>query len=114
MRKCGRETRRFRHRITVEQRTTGTNASGEVTETWSTYINRWADVAPVSAREMTIGGKQTVAEVGYRLTLFSDRQTRAITPEMRVKYDGRTLQIGGKYDEGERREFVKLVCTERP
>lgn len=113
MKKCCRETRRFRHRITIQQRTKGTNASGEVTDTWSTYATRWADIEPTGARETTVGGRQTVAEVGYRITLHSDAQTRAITPQMRVSYDGRQLNIGGKYDEGERREFIKLLCTEK-
>lgn len=99
--------------MTIEQATKTENASGELTASWATWITRFAEVEPLRAQESVIGNRQTVAEVGYRIRLHSDSQTRQITPQMRVQYQGRTLEIGGQYDEGERREFVILRCTER-
>lgn len=105
----------FRHKVVIQTPSVSTNGSGEVTETWSTHCTRFAEIEPLQATEQAnVSLKQTLAEVGYRVKVWSDTETRTITPKMRIQYDGRTLNIGGKYDEGERNEIVVLLCTERP
>lgn len=103
----------FRERVTIQLRTTSENASGEILDAWSTYCERFAQVSAIKALERIPDGRQTTAEVGYRVRLVADSLTRAITPQMRVLFGSRTLQIGGVIEEGERRELILLSCTER-
>lgn len=105
---------KMRHRVTVSRRITDENESGEVIQTWQVYCTRWAHVEQLNSAETVVGGKQTVSEVGYKVTLHRDTLTRGITTQMRVTWDGRTLNIGGKIDVGDERELmVELTCTER-
>lgn len=108
-----RDQLRFRERVTIQQRTTEENASGEVLDAWSTYCERFAQVTAFKGSERVADGRQTIAEVGYRVRLVADSTTRQITPQMRVLFAGRTLQIGGQIEEGDRRELIQLICTER-
>ncbi len=112
MKPC-RDHTRFRERVTIQQRTTTENASGEVLDAWSTYCERFAQVSAIKASERVADGRQMTAEVGYRIRLVADSATRQITPQMRVLFAGRILQIGGQIEEGDRRELILLICTER-
>lgn len=105
--------RKLREKVMIQCRTRTTNSSGEVVRTWSDLDERSAEVQFQSSTESVVGGRQTVSETQYRVTLRSDSLTRTLRSTMRLVWNGVTLNIGGKIQTGERHEWVELTCTER-
>jgi len=72
--------------ITLEFKTAGQSSSGEPTETWGTPATVWANVRPLSGRELyTQLGAQLVADETLVFTIRHRTDVRAGTA--RIKYN---------------------------
>jgi SPP1 family predicted phage head-tail adaptor len=98
---------RLRERVAIEQATGSRNAIGEVTQTWSTFAERWASVEGLSGREVLQSGQQQT-EVTHRVRL---RYVDGLTQQMRLSWRGRTLEITSLLEHANRTEH-ELLCTE--
>lgn len=101
---------RLRHRVTIETRGSGQDSYGQPSGTWSTHATVWAEVMPMSGREL-IEGERTVGRAAFRVMI---RSLSTVTEGMRVNQDsGRYLNIEavlrGANEEG---EYMELVCSE--
>jgi SPP1 family predicted phage head-tail adaptor len=101
----------LRQRITIQSATTAADASGQLTETWSTYATRWAEVLPTAGGEQQ-RGMQRRAEVTHVLKLHHDSLTAAVTPRMRALWLGRTLNFLRAYDPDGRGRTVEIEARE--
>ncbi len=75
----GIEAGRLRHRIRVEQQVQVKNSFGESSIEWEAIGTFWAEIRPMSSREMLIA-QQTQSRVD---TVIVMRYNRAITASMR-------------------------------
>lgn len=102
---------RLRHRVTIQQPAETRDADGAVIESWNTYAVRSASVEPKTGRERWVSD-QRFAEVDYLVRLRYDSVAVAITPKMRVSYDGRIFNITAVIHVNERRREIHLMCQE--
>lgn len=97
----------LRERVTVQQATENRNRLGESISTWSAFAEVWASVQGVSAREFLLAGQQQV-EISHRVKM---RYLTGLTPQMRLSWRGRTLEIISIL-EHENRSVHELICQE--
>jgi SPP1 family predicted phage head-tail adaptor len=101
---------RLRHRVTVESATETQGASGEVTLGWTTWASAWAAVEPLAGAER-FAAQQVNAEVTHRVTL---RHLPGLSPRMRIRHEGRVLEIDAVLNVEERDRETHALCVERP
>lgn len=97
----------LRERVTVQQATETRNSIGESLLSYTTFEVVWASVQGVSAREFLLAGQQQV-EVSHRVKM---RYLTGLTPQMRLSWRGRTLEIISIL-EHENRSVHELICQE--
>ena len=100
-------------RITLQQRSTAQDATGGQLATWSDVATVWAEVTPLSGREL-IAAQAVASETSHQITLrwqpaFAD--ARAVTA-MRVVYNGRHFNINAAINEDERNRTLTLLVSE--
>lgn len=106
----------FSNRIVIEQNTPARAASGDFTDSWSSYIGCWASIQPATARELSIA-QHLAAETNYVVKLR--RYHPGITTAMRVHYSdpktgtARYFDIKGAVNPMERRDQLWLYCREQ-
>ena len=98
---------RLRERVTIQQATESRNSLGEVTQTWSTFVERWASVEGLSGREVLLSGQQQT-EVTHRVRM---RYVEGMTQQMRILWRGRVFEITSLLEHHNRTEH-ELLCTE--
>jgi SPP1 family predicted phage head-tail adaptor len=94
--------------ITIQVRTLDQDASGQQTETWSTFATVYANIKPLIGRDY-LAAKQLTDEISHDVTI---RYRRGIKPKMRIFYLGRYMEIISIIDAEERREWLYLKCKE--
>ena len=97
---------RLRHRITIEQKATGTDAWGQPAETWETVAIVPAEVWPLSGREY-IAAQAEQAGVTTKITI---RYQAGIEPAMRITHDGKTYNIRAVLSDPTGRRHITLMC----
>jgi SPP1 family predicted phage head-tail adaptor len=97
----------LRDRVTVQQPTETRNSLGESLLSYTAFEVVWASVQGVSAREFLLAGQQQV-EVSHRVKM---RYLTGLTPQMRILWRGRTLEIISIL-EHENRSIHELICQE--
>ena len=97
---------RLRHRVTIEQKTTGADAWGQPLETWETVAIVPAEVWPLSGREY-IAAQAEQAGVTTKITI---RYQAGIEPAMRITHDGRTYNIKAVLPDPTARRHLTLMC----
>ena len=97
---------RLRHRVTIEQKTTGADAWGQPIETWETVAIVPAEVWPLSGREY-IAAQAEQAGVTTKITT---RYQAGIEPAMRVTHDGMTYNIKAVLPDPTLRRHLTLMC----
>lgn len=102
----------LRHKVTIEQPTNSQDSMGGLTQTWTTYAIRFAEVKPLSGREF-FDAQQYAADVNYRIRLRYDDTSKNITPSMRVSWDSRVFDIESVINRDERNKEIILMCLER-
>jgi SPP1 family predicted phage head-tail adaptor len=103
----------YKTRVTIQQPVETVNAISEFTQTWETYIERWAEVLPSGGREFQ-AALSTNPMLQSIVRLRSDTETRAITPKMRISFNDRTLNIDAVFDERDGWRQVVIHCSEEP
>ena len=102
----------FNRRITIEKIK---DDHGEVDLTvdgsWETHAVRWAEIQTKGGREFWRVDK-IEAEVSHLIRVPYDRLTAAVTPEMRIKFMSRTINIVSAINVDEMREKIEMQCKE--
>lgn len=104
---------RMRHRVTIERRTARTrdaagHRKGKDRQDWSALCTAWAEVMPLSGRELWTA-QQVQPDISHRVTM---RYRSGVTPAMRVRHGGRTLNIESVINDGELGASMQLLCRE--
>lgn len=97
----------LRERIVVQQPTETRNRLGESVFEWSTFATVWANVQGVTARELLLAGQQQL-QISHRVTM---RYLTGLTPQMRISWRGKTLEIISILEHGNR-SVHELICQE--
>jgi SPP1 family predicted phage head-tail adaptor len=100
---------KLRHRVTLQEKLEEVSLGKRATATWISLPARWAAIEPLAGRELEYA-RQMVADATHEVMM---RYTDEITTAMRLEYAGRHFQIQHIADSGERREEMRLICTER-
>jgi SPP1 family predicted phage head-tail adaptor len=107
---------KMRHRVQVQARQgTGTQdtfgQTTNVTDPWVTVATRWAEVRPVSGVEKFIATQsvQVSPEVQFAVTM---RYCAGLTPQHRLMFNGRVLEIEAVLNVDEINHRMDLVCRE--
>jgi SPP1 family predicted phage head-tail adaptor len=103
----------LRHRITIQSRSSGRDALGGQVPTWSDVATVWADVQPLSGREL-LAAQANKSELTHTVTIryqsqFSDPKVMAA---MRILYAARIFNIHASIDPDERHIALELACGE--
>jgi len=105
----------LRHRLGIQSlRSTATrddlgNIDKGNTANWQTDKTVWANVRPVSGRELEIAA-QTQADISHAIEMRYNAAT-TVTPDNRLLFGSRHLEIETVINEGERN--VKLIIYAR-
>lgn len=98
----------LRHRVTLETETKTQSSSGALTSTWATLDKVWAQIEPMSSRELMEASQRGTNET-HKVTL---RYRDDLTTKERVKFGTRVLNIGSLVNVGERNRTLVLMCEE--
>lgn len=98
----------LRRRITLQRRIPGQDAYGQGKEAWKDVAAVWADIEPVSGREIMLG-QAVGAEVAHKIII---RYRGDVTPAMRAIYRGRAYHITSVIDVEARHIAMHLLCSE--
>lgn len=108
MKCCDLYAGKLRKSITIERETDIDNDSGGQDIIWSTYKTVKAFIKPKSGTER-VRGMQLQSPLSHSVFI---RYTADITPEDRVNYKGRYMQIRAVINIEERDRWIELACEE--
>ena len=98
----------FRHKVSLQSRTTTINSRGEPSHTWSTYGTAWASVEPLTGREH-YENRAVQGEVTHKVTM---RYRAGVVPENRIVFRSRHLEVISVRNIEERNRLLILDCRE--
>ena len=98
----------LRHRVTLEQRA-NQRTRGIVTETWGAEQVLWANVEPLTGRELE-RARTVVANATHKVTM---RYRSSITARSRLVFDNRILNIEAVRNVDERNRELILTCVDQ-
>jgi len=104
---------RLRHRVTIQNFTTGRTPSGQTIEKWVDGKTIWAEVKGISGRELIASGAET-AETTIRVWI---RFRRDITSASRLKvlngpFSGAVLMINGPPIPDATGDRLEILCKQ--
>jgi SPP1 family predicted phage head-tail adaptor len=102
------DSRKFRHRITLQKKTTTENNIGDNVATWSDVTTVWAAVEPLRGKEEIISA-QVTSETTHRITV---RYRDGLNSHMRIKFGSREFRIESLINLDERNRQLELMCVE--
>ena len=102
----------YRHKVTIQQPSTGKNSAGAPAPAWSTLAIRWAGIKPLSGREY-IAAQAAQSKTSHEIRMRWDSTVSATVPKMRVVYGARTFEIISAVNENERNKTLVLMCEEK-
>lgn len=103
----------LRHRVTFQRRSTVTDSFGAQSETWTDVATAWADISPLSGREL-LAAQAVNVEISHTVTIRYQAQfagPKAVAA-MRIVYGDRIFNIHSSLDVDERHRELKLTCSE--
>ncbi len=98
----------LRHPIVIQTVTETQSASGELSESWGTFANVWADMQPLSSRETF----QANQEIAHRTVRFYIRYLAGLTHKMRISYDSRIFDIETIINTRGRDRTIEIIAIE--
>lgn len=103
----------LRHRVTIQQRSTSTDALGQPTTEWTDVATVWAAVSPLSGREL-LAAQAGRAQIAGMVTIRYQRQFAepAAMAARRILYNGRILNITSSRDIDEMHQYIELSYSE--
>lgn len=99
---------KLRHRIDIQRPAGGEDTYGAPDEAWDLFLTAHASVEPRSGLERT-EDQAVAAEVTHVVRI---RYREGVTPDMRVKFGDRVLEIESVVDVDERGRELVLLCKE--
>lgn len=99
----------LRHQIVIQQPASVQNTRGEMVPGWTTFATIRCRVIPMTGNELE-SAQQILAKVSHRIDA---RWHAGITPDMRVSYGTRYLDIGAIVNINELSREMQLYCIER-
>lgn len=101
-----------KNRKIILQSPSGTrNAIGERVTTWTDVATVWAEISPLSVRDLLAAG-QMQSEVTHRIRVRYGASIAAIDASWRVLYGTRALTISGVRNINEAGREFELLCHE--
>ena len=82
------------------------NSFGEVDDEWVTIANRWAEVEPLSGRELW-QAQQAQADVSHKVKI---KYLKTLTPKMRFLWGSRVLNIESVTNPGEQHVATDIIA----
>ena len=103
----------LRDRVTLQQRQTSQSPSGQPVETWVELFTAWADMDPLTGREL-IAAQQVQSSVTHNVTMRyrSEFANPKAVASMRLVYQGRYFNIHACMDQDSRKRAVVLQVEE--
>jgi len=103
----------FRHRVTIQRRSTTIDAVGGQSNVWTDVATVWAIIEPASGREL-LAAQAMQLDQPATITLryqpqFSDPKTMAA---MRAVYGSRIFNIASVQNAEERNRILVMTCSE--
>lgn len=100
------EAGRLAHRVTIQNFTISRNSIGEEVKSWTDVATVWAEIRPLSAREL-INAKAAMAQVTKRITI---RYRAGLLPSMRILHNGTVYQITEIIDANLAHVSLEFLC----
>lgn len=98
----------LRRRITLQTRSSTRDAAGEPAHTWTDTVTTWADIQPLSGRELELA--QAISnEVSHQVTI---RYRPGVTAAMRVVYQGNYFNILTVMDVDMQHKQLQMMCSQ--
>lgn len=100
----------MRHRVRVERSSDGLDDYGQPTRLWGLVAKAWADVQPISGRELLQAGKLD-GQITHRVWM---RHCDAHIPKPtdRLVADFGTLNVVSVINHGQRGHALELLCLQ--
>ena len=98
----------LRHRIVIQQPTTGTNAQGGKTKAWEDVVTVWAAIEPLRGREY-LEAHQIEAEISARISI---RYRSGLDTHMRIQWGSRYYKIDSIINPQERDAMLVIMAVE--
>lgn len=93
--------------VTVEALTTERNQAGQAAG-WALFAQVYAKIEPLSGREL-IAARALQSPVNVRVTTW---YVPGVLPTMRVRFEGRTLNVHAVVDVNNLHKELELSCVE--
>lgn len=97
--------------ITLQSPSGARDTVGERTTTWANAATAWADISPLSVRDLLAAG-QTQSEVSHRIKIRHSAATALVDSSWRVLYGTRIFVISGVRNLAESSRVLELICHE--
>lgn len=108
------EAGQLHQKVVVESPTETADSNGQKLRTWSELIpSRFASVVAVSGGEKFWSGLQVQVESRLLVRLWSDDDSRQVTTNMRIVWQGRKYGITRVYDPDNRRRELAIECRDQ-
>ena len=105
--------RTLRSQITFQSVTTSKDAYGGVTETWTDYATRYAEIRPMGGREY-YQAQQVASDNKWGFKVRYDSLTKNITSKHRIVYGSKIMDIQGEpVNTDERNKEIVIIGLER-
>ena len=99
------------YRISVLRASSAVNSMNETTDTWSTLITLWSNVAPMSDGEKLRAGESLASQL-VRFTIRYSSLVANVDPRDRINFQGVIYDISGVKVLG-RNQFLEITATAR-
>ena len=99
---------KLRHRVQVQSDTVTIDAAGGHSHAFSTVATRWASIEPQGGREFIEAGRVD-ADVTHIVKM---RHYSGLTPQHRLMYGSRVLNIANVVNMDERNRETVVMCRE--
>lgn len=99
---------RLRHRVSVQARSTVTDAMGQAADQWTTVHTAWAEAMPLRGREF-FAAAQVQQEHSVKFTM---RWRDCLVPAARIIWRGQAYDITGVTDLGGRGVWVEVMALQ--
>ncbi|MDB5297297.1 MAG: hypothetical protein JWO31_3280 [Phycisphaerales bacterium] len=99
---------KLRNLVTLQRPVRTTDELGASVVAWETVRQVWTEIKPATARELARVGRVD-AETSHVITA---RYAADVAADCRLTYAGRTFNITGVVDVGERRRELAIYATE--
>lgn len=98
----------LRHFVTIEMFSWAQNSLGEAIETWTTYAQLWANVEPLTGREIFSAGQIAAEIIAHAFCRFDI----GITAKMRLVHEGKRYNIRSVINVGGRNQTLELLLEQ--